>query len=227
MTTRLACLVLVLGAACADDDSELTPDRVPEPSAPGKSDGFCPGVVAGMVPRTAPTQFCGPADAASTSLLADVNRFWSSQIGLCACLPGTAGCVAASAHSTGWIYANLEFVADLRASGSDMPAAYVYAHEVGHMIQGYFDVLPALEQPKELMADCLAGYYLGSLVCRGVVTRYDLTATLATACVIADGTGDPIADLSTHGTCEQRATSVAAGIAAYLAGRPALAACSP
>jgi predicted metalloprotease len=81
-------------------------------------------------------------------------------------------------------------------------------------------------QQRELTADCLAGYYLGSLACRGLVTEEDVKTTLATACIIADGTGDPIADLATHGTCEQRVKSVAVGMNAYLAGDSALAACA-
>jgi predicted metalloprotease len=75
------------------------------------------------------------------------------------------------------------------------------------------------------MADCLAGYYLGSLTCRGIATADDIRTTLLTACVIADGTGDPIGDLETHGTCQQRATAVAVGLRAYLAGQPPIAAC--
>jgi hypothetical protein len=229
MTKQLATVVLMIVAGCADGSSstDLAPDRAPQPAVPGKSDAICPTVNAGFVPQIQAPHLCGPLDSTSQSLTGDVNRFWNSQVGFCACGPDYPDeCLGATAHGGGWVYANLEFVADLRTSGSDMPAAYVYAHEFGHEIQGYLDAIPPVEQKKELQADCLAGYYLGSLSCRGITTIDDVRATLATACVLADGTGDPIRDRDTHGTCEQRARSVAIGMDAYLAGEPALSACS-
>lgn len=167
-----------------------------------------------------------PAPRLRLPLIDDVNRFWQSSIGFCACGPDYPNCEAAVAHSGGWVYASASFMTGLRASGSDMPAAYVYAHEVGHELQGFLLGVPPLEQIKELQADCLAGYYLGSLTCRGIGTIDDIRATLGTACVIADGTGDPIADLRTHGTCEQRVGAVVVGMQAYLAGHNAALACS-
>lgn len=229
MTKQLATAVLMMIAACADGSSstDLAPDRAPQSAVPGKSDAVCPTVNAGFVPQIQAPHLCGPLDPTSQSLTADVNRFWNSQVGFCSCGPDyPTACEGATAHQGGWVYANLEFIADLRTSGSDMPAAYVYAHEFGHEIQGYLDMVPPREQIKELQADCLAGYYLGSLSCRGIATIDDVRATLATACVIADGTGDPIRDLDTHGTCEQRAQAVAIGMDAYMAGEAALAACS-
>jgi predicted metalloprotease len=126
----------------------------------------------------------------------------------------------------GWIWTNSAFVDGLLSSGSQMPGAYLYAHELGHEIQGHFNALPATTQLRELNADCLAGFYLGSLICRGAVTRDDIATTLGTACVIADGTGDPVADQRTHGTCDQRVSAVARGISAYLSSADALASCS-
>lgn len=229
MTKRLATVVFMMIAGCANESSftDLAPEGTPQAAMPGKADAFCPTVAANFVPQIQAPHLCGPLDPTSQSLAADVNRFWNSQIGFCSCGPDyPTACEGATAHAGGWVYANLGFIADLRNSGSDMPAAYVYAHEFGHEIQGYLDQVPPIEQVKELQADCLAGYYLGSLSCRGIATMDDVRATLATACVIADGTGDPVRDLNTHGTCEQRMKSVAAGMDAYMAGEPALAACS-
>jgi hypothetical protein len=229
MTKPLATVVFLIIAGCADGSTstDLAPDGTPQAAVPGKSDGFCPTVNASFVPQIEAPYSCGPLDPTSSSLTADVNRFWNSQVGFCACGPDYPNeCQGATAHGGGWVYANLGFIADVRTSGSDMPAAYVYAHEFGHEIQGYLDMVPPIEQVKELQADCLAGYYLGSLSCRGIATIDDVRATLATACVIADGTGDPVRDLDTHGTCEQRAKSVAHGMDAYMAGEPALDACS-
>jgi predicted metalloprotease len=194
----------------------------------GKGDGFCPIVPTRIAPTAAPEFSCGPLDAFHTTLMADVNQFWGANVQACACGPDfPSGCEGAfSLMTKGQIYIGVDFVNGLGLSGSAMPAQYVYAHEFGHEIEGHFNALAPTTQQKELTADCLAGYYLGSLVCRGLATAFDIRTTLATACIIADGTGDPIEDRDTHGTCEQRATSVAVGIDAYLAGLPPLAACA-
>lgn len=213
--------LFILLAACS---TESSPSLAPE-GEPGKGDGFCPGVAANIQTTIAAPFSCGAVDAESASVMTDVDRFWGSQVSLCACGPDYPdACEAATAHSGGWVYASNSFLAGLRTSGSGMPGAYVLAHEFGHEIQGVFGV-PQTTQLKELQADCLAGYYLGSLVCRGVVTQADVKVTLATACIIADGTGDPIGDLDTHGTCDQRASAVANGMSGYLSGEDALFAC--
>jgi predicted metalloprotease len=105
-----------------------------------------------------------------------------------------------------------------------MPSAYVLAHELGHELQGVIG-LPAVAQHKELQADCFAGYYLGSVACRGLVGQADILATLTTACVIADGTGNPVTDRETHGTCEQRMQAVVLGMDGYARRLPATTAC--
>lgn len=231
MDSRLAtALVFALIAGCAEPGAEdLQPEGVPAPAVPGKSDAFCP-TVAAFVGVTEPPQYsCAPLDVASAAETADINRFWTSQVAYCSCGPDypSGQCEGATAMTGGWVYASLPFIADLRTSGSDLPSAYVYAHEMGHELQGAFNIIPPIEQVKELQADCLAGYYIGSLVCKGAATKADVLATLATACVLADGTGDLAADLNTHGTCEQRAGWVAAGIDGYFAGKAAFSVCAP
>lgn len=215
---------LVMLVGCTEP---ATGDLVPSGDI-GKGDGFCPIVPTLIAPTAAPEFSCGPLDPVNAQLMADVNRFWGANVQACACGPDfPSGCEGAfSLFSKGQIYIGLDFINGLSASGSLMPAQYVYAHEFGHEIEGHFNAFAATTQQRELTADCLAGYYLGSLVCRGLATERDIRTTLATACIIADGTGDPIADRETHGTCEQRATSVAFGIDAYLAGVAPLAACA-
>ena len=212
-------------AACASDaEPELAPTG---PVEQGKGDGFCPAVPAGIAPTRLSQYSCGRLDSVNTSLAADVNRFWGSQVVACACGPDfPEGCEGAfSLFTEGYIYIGAEFVNGLAQSGSLMPAQYVFAHEFGHELQGHFIGLAPTTQQRELQADCLAGYYLGSLVCRGNATINDVRATLATACIIADGTGNAITDLATHGTCEQRAKSVARGMEAYLGNELPLTAC--
>ena len=219
-------LVCLLIAACAEPTS---PELVPSgPVEQGKGDAFCPTVPARMAPTTRSTYSCGPLDSVNATIAADVNRFWGSNIVACRCgADFPEGCQGAfSLFTTGYIYIGVEFLNQFASSGSYMPAQYAFAHEFGHEIQGHFNAFAPTTQQRELGADCLSGYYLGSLVCRGQATEHDLITTLKTACLIADGTGNPITDLQTHGTCQQRMQSVAIGIQAYLSGQLPLTACS-
>jgi hypothetical protein len=220
-------LLTLVGAACAADpaDDELAPSG---PVEAGKGDGFCPNVPANIRPTAAPPYSCGPLDARNGAIGAEVNRFWGSQVTSCACGPDfPEGCEGAfSLFDAGYIYIGVSFINGLAQSGSLMPAHYVFAHEFGHEIQGHYNAFARTTQQRELMADCLAGYYLGSHVCRGNATERDLMVTLNTACIIADGTGNPITDLSTHGTCEQRVGQVAKGIRAYLSNQLPITACA-
>jgi len=226
----MRCLVaFVLGvvASCtAEPEAELAPTG---PVQEGKGDAYCPTVPARIAPTTLPLFSCGPLDATNAAIAADVNRFWGSNVIACACGPDfPKGCEGAfSLFTTGYVWIGVDFINTItRSAGSYMPAEYAVAHEFGHEIQGHYNARGPFTLQRELSADCLAGYYLGSLVCRGTATQHDLIATLTTACVIADGTGDPIVDLGTHGTCEQRVQSVSFGIEAYLNGQLPLDACA-
>ncbi|HEU0029279.1 MAG TPA: hypothetical protein VFQ53_01515 [Kofleriaceae bacterium] len=224
------CGVVVLGlGACAAED---TGDLAPQPPGPGqsladnKTDAKCPIVPAHVMPSSPSEVSCAPLGDTTNALLADINQFWMSQTTACACGPDFPQSCTHNAFGTltGWMYTSDEFIATLIATRGVVTARSVLAHEFGHLIQGMYGK-PELTQPTELQADCYSGYYLGSLVCRGLATEPDLVQTLANACIAADGTGDPIADLQTHGTCEQRASALAIGIHGYLTGTPALAAC--
>ena len=218
-------VICVLLAACATEaDSELAPAG---PVEAGKGDGFCPGVPARIAPMALPQYSCGPLDGVNGAIASDVNRFWGSQVTACACGPDfPQGCEGAySLFGTGYIWIGVPFINGLAESGSLTPAQYAVAHEFGHEIQGRYAFAPTVQQ-RELGADCLAGYYLGSLVCRSQITERDLLTALATAYIIADGTGDPIRDLETHGTPEQRAASLAHGVRAYLNSELPLRACA-
>lgn len=194
------------------------------PSGPvqqGKGDAYCPAVPARIAPSRPPLFSCGPLDPRHAAIARDVNRFWGSNVVACACGPDFPhGCEGAfSLFTEGYLWIGEDFMNTITESvGSIMPAESAIAHELGHDIQGHYNAFAPTMLQRELGADCLSGYYLGSLVCRGTATQQDLIAALATACAIGDGTGDPIADLDTHGTCERRVDAVKAGIAAYLNG---------
>jgi hypothetical protein len=216
-------LVMVL-VACTTNDETLD---LSGPVELGKGDGSCPIVPAGIAPTGPSPYWCGPLDNLNTSLAADVNRFWGSQVVSCGCGPDfPSGCDGAFALGvpTGYIYIGVPFITGLEQTAGLMPAQYAYAHEFGHEIMGrFYGRQPTLLQ-KELSADCMAGYYLGSRVCRGLVNEQEVATTLALACVIADGNGS--LDLDSHGTCEQRVKSVTEGMRAYLTGQPPLPACA-
>jgi len=219
-------LPVLVVAACAEGGPAdgLAPSG---PVTPGKGDQSCPIVPADIMATQAP-YWCGPVDSVNGGLMSDVNHFWHSHVLACGVGPdfpeGVDG--AWSLFDYGTIYVGLAFVNGLATSGSLMPAQYVYAHEFGHELEGHYGMRAPTMQQRELTADCLAGYYLGSVVCRGLATEQDVKTTLATACIIADGTGNPITDAETHGTCEQRMTSLAVGMKAYLAGDRPLDACA-
>ena len=220
---------LVIFCSLVACNADVTPrDLVPQGGGNGKADGQCAYVPAAIAPTGAPPYSCGPLDAIDAPLAADVNAFWSSQVVACACGPDfPQGCVGAfSLNFYGYIYVGVDFMDRLAASGSVMPAQYVFAHEMGHEVVGHCGQVSSSLQLRELTADCLGGYYLGSLVCRGLASENDITATLRTACILADGTGDPIADQKTHGTCAQRETAVVTGMRAYLTGQRPLEACA-
>jgi hypothetical protein len=215
-------LLLLLAAACTNDAVDPVRDLAPD-GVVGKADGSCPSIPAFMSASAPPRSSCGPVDAQTYNLFYDINQFWGSGVNACACGPDfPRDCYGAySMFGTGYIWVGTRFAQELVASsnGSLMPYQYALSHEMAHEVQGNYvpNVLAATEQRRELQADCLAGYYLGSVACRGLATENDIVTTLRTACTIADGTGDPIADQASHGTCEQRATAVARGMDGYLA----------
>jgi hypothetical protein len=190
----------------------------------GPGERSCESVHAGIVATVAPPYACAQTDAIGQAVIAELNGFWLSQVGICGCAPDFPGsCAGAEAsYDRGWIFYD---PASGATSGGLAAATYVFAHAFGHEIQGHEDAVPTDRRARELGADCLAGYYLGFSVCRDRARATDLVAAIAADCIAADGTGDPTADAATHGSCAERAESVGRGIEAYLAGADALTAC--
>jgi predicted metalloprotease len=195
----------------------------------GKADGRCPFVPARIAPTAAPPYSCTPVDPITQQLFADVNQFWSSNVTVCACGPdfpeGCAGGFSLFEH--GYVWVGTEFARWLvDQTQSLMSLRMLLSHEFGHELQGHYNGFAPTVLQRELSADCLSGYYVGSLACRGIASERDIMGTLALACQLGDGTGDPIADRDSHGTCDQRRDAVARGIDAYYQNMPPLHACS-
>jgi hypothetical protein len=214
-------------AACmvGPDDEPLVPTGTT--TIAGQGDGQCVTVPANIVPTAPPPFACGAVDSLSSSLLADINGFWGSNVGACNCIGDYDGpCVGANSRfELGWIYLQPGFIAQISSqSGTTTLGSYALAHELGHELQGHNGVDGHLIQ-LELGADCLAGYYLGGKMCDEGIPQRDLQATLQFACSIADGNGDLAHDLESHGTCDQRMNAIKQGIDAYQRRQPPLVAC--
>jgi uncharacterized protein len=89
----------------------------------------------------------------------------------------------------------------------DAALAFIIAHEYGHAMQTYGKFMPEGGMMSELQADCLAGYYIGSVK----TLRFDET-DLRKIEGIAKFLGDYHFESSQHhGTPKQRAAAVFAG----------------
>ena len=200
------------GAGSADDDA---PDGGSYP--------------ANVVPSSAPPLTCGATGAATQAVMADLNSFWQSRVMACSCRADAyaAGCTGNAfvlgGAGYGYIYydANLLNLLDLN-TGSSLPADMVLAHEFGHNIQLALGLPSSAPKYKELQADCLAGFYVGSRIRRGLATQAGVLGVFATACQIGDPTASPWWG---HGTCNERVAALQSGIAGFLNGLLPGAAC--
>lgn len=107
------------------------------------------------------------------------------------------------------------------AEGGDLAEAYVIAHEVGHHVQNLMGRLGGTNNAAsieiELMADCFAGAWIGSLSDEGIYEESELTEALDAAAAVGDdniqkrtqGTVQP--ETWTHGSSEQRKESFLLG----------------
>jgi hypothetical protein len=225
----LAALALATaGAGCAGEDTDglLAPSE--GPTDPGTADAVCPSVPVSVVRDQVPPQICVSPEAIPTFIMREVNGFWGSQVEVCRCGPDAAeDCQmnALSSYENGWIFYDPLLLAQLFAGGSQMPIYWMLGHEMGHEIQGHVTGVPSSAADREREADCLAGYFLGNVVCQGRVTESELIDALGAACDAGGGQGwfDPGA----HGSCADRLEAVEVGIAGYLAGDSAATACAP
>lgn len=102
-------------------------------------------------------------------------------------------------------------------SGNSLPADMVMAHEFGHTIQIWLS-LSSVGKARELQADCLAGFYIGSRVRRRAATRQEVGTAFAAACNYGDPYLAPWYEPGAHGTCTERVGAVQQGITGQLSG---------
>jgi len=178
-----------------------------------------------VAPLTPPPFSCGAVGVSTTSVMDDLNYFWQSSAVACSCEfdAMASGCqgnaVVYGGQGYGYIFFDASLLDSIDAStGSSLPADMIMAHEFGHNIQLALSLPSSGGKFKELQADCLAGFYVGSRIGRGLATENSVIQTFNTAC----GTGDPFESPwwvpGAHGTCAERVTALRAGIDGYLSG---------
>lgn len=164
---------------------------------------------------------CGAAGTTTVEVMQDLNKFWQSSVTACSCQFDAPGiCTGGGFVGTdpGYIYYDAQALGRLdQISGSRLPADMVMAHEFGHTIQLWLG-LQTFGKFKELQADCLAGYYVGSRIRRGTVNQNDITSTFATSCNYGDPYLAPWYEPSAHGVCSERVGMLKRGIDGQLAG---------
>jgi uncharacterized protein len=135
------------------------------------------------------------------------------------------------------VYLDTSFFQEMRrrlGGGGDFAYAYVISHEVGHHIQNQLGVLPKIQAMQrrvdkaqandlsvrvELMADCLGGVWAHHAQAQyKVLEEGDVEEAVRTAAAIGDdklqeaSQGYAVPDSFTHGSAEQRARWLIAGL---------------
>jgi len=120
------------------------------------------------------------------------------------------------------IYLDETFFAELEtnlgAQGGDVAEAYVIAHEVGHHVQNITGKLDSSDSINiELMADCYAGAWAGSLKDRGIFELGEITEAMNAASAVGDDNiqkrtnGQIQPESWTHGSSEARVAALTKG----------------
>lgn len=178
---------------------------------------------ANIAPLAAAPYQCGPRGPSTESVMLDLNFFWQSRAIACSCLndslaSGCANNAVVYGNGFGYIFYDPNLLNSADASGSRLPADMIMAHEFGHNVQLALQFPHTFAISRELQADCLAGFYIGSRIQRQTVTEVDVTRAFQLACTNGDSSDTPWWAPSAHGSCQQRVNAVQTGIGGFLAG---------
>jgi predicted metalloprotease len=176
-----------------------------------------------------PAYSCGPTGPFASEVGRDLNNFWQSSVYTCSCqydAPSICQGGGFVGQDPGYVYYDALALDRLfQISGSRLPADMVIAHEYGHAVQLWLG-LNTVGKFKELQADCLAGFYIGSRIRRGSANQTDVSQAFLSACSYGDQYIAPWFSPGAHGTCQERVSSVQRGIAGNLNGLTPGGACS-
>jgi hypothetical protein len=184
---------------------------------------------AGMRTLAPPTYSCGTPGIATSEVGQDLNQFWQSNVFLCSCqsdAPSICQGGGFVGQDPGYVYYDAQALNRFdQISGSRLPADMVMAHEFGHSVQLWLG-LTTINKQRELQADCLAGYYIGSRVRRRLASQVDVSQAFSAACNAGDPYLAPWFATGAHGTCQERVFAVQRGISGNLNALSPSAACS-
>lgn len=211
----IACAALIAGCGGGGDSADTA-------SVPGQSYPLH------IATSNSSQYLCGPVGQTTLEVMRDLNGFWGSNVTACSCqfdAPSICRGGAFVGGDPGYIFYDTAALMRLdQITGSRLPADMVMAHEFGHSIQGAL----GLQTPgkfKELQADCLAGFYVGSRVRRGLATQADVANTFNVACSYGDPYLAPWYLPGSHGVCQERVSALNQGISGNLAGATPSQAC--
>jgi hypothetical protein len=191
----------------------------------------CPPVMAQIFPVAPPSFDCNPIDQNVARIMSGLNAFWQSGVNACVCGPDAPAlcrnnAIAAINRPTdvGYIWYDPAVLNLLvQQAGTELGPAWLIAHEFGHNIQNFAGTHPAGSTvSSELGADCLAGYFIGGLICTGLASQAEVVATLRTVCDLANMTWFD----TSHGSCADRVGWIQTGISGYFNGVLPLAQCT-
>lgn len=173
----------------------------------------------GMHALASPAYLCGAPGSITSEVAKDLNQFWQSSVFACSCqfdAPSICQGGGFVGQDPGYVYYDAQALNRLdQISGSRLPADMVMAHEFGHSVQLWLG-LATVGKSKELQADCLAGFYVGSRIRRGLASQVDVSQAFSAACSYGDPYLAPWFAPGAHGTCQERVSAVQRGIAGNL-----------
>ena len=125
---------------------------------------------------------------------------------VCGALPGTAYCP--KNHTIYLVTKDIK----MAYKYGDAALAFIIAHEYSHAMQYYFDSIPVNAMNTELQADCVAGFFVGSVP----TLKFD-EKDLEKIYNISKFLGDYNFEASSHhGIPKKRAAAVLVGIGGYM-----------
>jgi predicted metalloprotease len=169
-------------------------------------------------------------DNLTTSVLADIDAFWATELGAGGFNYYAAGIVpvsevvfsscgqfgpydnpAAFCPLDDTVYHSIPLAQEIQTTIGDFAWITVLAHEWGHHVQLLLGITPELSIDRELQADCFAGAYALRALNQGFLQEGDVTEAM----VITILSADPIEMAETvdgaHGSSDYRVTAFMEG----------------
>jgi len=236
-SATIVTVLLILGSQCGCGPGPTptpipvpVPVPIPTPTPPPVSTApqFPSSFPAQVTVVNAPPYACGPIGPATSTIMGELNAFWQSSSAACSCQEDFAACRGnawAGGILYGYIYYDADTLNQMAANNGVLAANLFLAHEFGHNIQTRLNLPSSQGKYKELQADCLAGFFAGFQIQKGVANQTTLAGAFRNSCQIGDPNFSPWWSPGAHGTCAERVAALDGGIRGYLSGALPLDAC--